>query len=54
MTETKYEEQLEYKEMYIVMMREMERAINIMVAAQQRCEEMYINACAPNEGGDSK
>jgi len=35
-------------------MREMERAINIMIAAQQRCEEMYINAYASDKGEDSK
>ncbi len=51
---TDHEEQQGYKEMYIVMMKEMEKAINIMIAAQQRCEEMYINACASNNGEEQK
>jgi len=51
---TEHKEQQEYKEMYIVMMKEMERAINIMIAAQRRCEEMYINACASNKGEKQK
>ena len=34
----------DYKKMYIEMMRETENAINILIAAQRRCEEMYISA----------
>ena len=34
----------DYKKMYIEMMRETENAINILIAAQRRCEELYINA----------
>lgn len=44
----------DYKEMYLTMVRETEKAINILeevekaagilIAAQQKCEEMYINA----------
>ncbi len=34
----------DYKEMYLTMVRETEQAINILVAAQRKCEEMYINA----------
>ncbi len=33
----------DYKEMYLTMVRETEQAINILVAAQRKCE-MYINA----------
>jgi len=34
----------DYKEMYLKMVRATEEAINVLVAAQQQCEEMYINA----------
>lgn len=33
----------DYKEMYLTMAREVEKAINILIAAQQKCEEIYIN-----------
>lgn len=33
--------------MYLEMMRETENAINILIAAQRRCEEMYISAPEP-------
>lgn len=49
---TEQEENAVYKEMYIVMMQEMEKAINILIAAQQRCEEMYINAQVSENGGE--
>ena len=32
-----------YKEMYLKMMRASERAINILIEAQQECEEMYLS-----------
>ena len=32
----------DYKEMYFKMVRASERAINILIEAQQRCEELYI------------
>ena len=31
----------DYKEMYLTLMRETEKAIRILVQAQQRCEELY-------------
>lgn len=34
----------DYQEMYLEMVRETEKAINILINAQQKCEEMYINA----------
>ncbi|MCI9038096.1 MAG: hypothetical protein HFF80_10115 [Oscillospiraceae bacterium] len=37
----------DYKGMYLEMVRETEKAINILIDAQQRCEEMYINASEP-------
>ena len=32
-----------YKEMYLKMMRASEQAINILIKAQQECEELYIS-----------
>lgn len=32
----------DYQKMYYEMVRETERAINILINAQQKCEEMYI------------
>lgn len=34
----------EYREMYYAMVRASEDAINILVKAQRRCEEMYLTA----------
>lgn len=31
-----------YKEMYLTMVRASEKAINILIEAQQRCGEMYL------------
>ncbi len=39
-----------YKEMYIVMARATEKAVRILIEAQQRCEELYI---AEESGGDT-
>ena len=33
----------DYKEMYLKMVRASERAINILIEAQQECEEMYLS-----------
>ena len=33
----------DYKEMYLTMVRETERAINILITAQQKCEEIYLS-----------
>jgi hypothetical protein len=43
----------DYKEMYLTMMRETEKAINILIEAQRKCEEMYLREtdeenCAAN------
>ena len=37
----------DYKQMYLKLFRATEIAINTMIAAQQECEEMYINAPEP-------
>jgi len=34
----------DYKEMYLEMVRETEKAINILIDVQRRCEEMYVSA----------
>ena len=39
-----------YKEMCIVMARAAEKAMRILIEAQQRCEELYI---AEESGGDT-
>lgn len=36
-----------YKEMYLHMARETEKAIRILIEAQQRCEELYIESTEP-------
>lgn len=33
----------DYKEMYIKLFRASEKAVNILIAAQQECEELYVN-----------
>ncbi len=38
---------VDYKEMYLEMVRETERAINILIQVQRRCEEMYISSSEP-------
>ena len=34
----------DYKEMYETMVRASEKALNIIIDAQQKCEEMYLAA----------
>lgn len=40
-----------YKEMYLVMARAAEKAVRILIEAQQRCEDLYI---AEESGGDAE
>ena len=35
---------VDYKEMYLTMVRATEKAMRILVEAQQKCEDMYIEA----------
>ena len=37
----------DYKKMYLYMVQESERAINILIEAQRKCEEMYIESPEP-------
>ena len=39
----------DYKEMYLTMVRATEKAINILIEAQQKYEEMYINASSKED-----
>lgn len=34
----------DYKEMYLTLFRATEQAINALIAAQQQCEELYMDA----------
>ena len=34
---------VDYKEMYLKMVRATEKAMDILIRAQQECEEMYID-----------
>ena len=36
-----------YKEMYLKMFRASEQAVNILIAAQRECEELYISSPEP-------
>lgn len=36
-----------YKEMYLHLIRETEKAIQILVKAQQNCEELYLRTAEP-------
>ena len=38
---------MDYKEMYLKLFRATEKAAEILITAQQECEEMYINAPEP-------
>lgn len=37
----------DYKEMYLKLFRASERAANILICAQQECEEMYLRSSEP-------
>lgn len=37
----------DYKEMYLTLMRETEKAIRILTEAQQACEELYLQDDSP-------
>ena len=42
--EQEKEYQPDYKEMYLTMLRATEKAMNILIDAQRKCEDMYIEA----------
>ena len=37
----------DYKELYLTMLRASEQAINILIEAQQKCEELYMRQPGP-------
>lgn len=37
----------DYKEMYLTLFRATEKAVNLLIAAQQECEERYLSAPEP-------
>ncbi len=37
----------DYKEMYLTLFRVCEQAVQVLIKAQQECEEMYIDANNP-------
>ena len=39
----------DYREMYLTMMRATEEAIRTLIAAQQKCEELYLSSCEAEE-----
>ena len=47
-------ENCDYKEMYFTLLRSTEKAINLLIKAQQECEDLYLSA-AMNEktGGET-
>ena len=42
--QTRGDKMPDYKEMYLTLFRATEQAINTLIAAQQQCEELYMNA----------
>ena len=39
----------DYKEMYLTLLRASEEAVNVLIAAQRKCEEMYLAAAEETE-----
>lgn len=37
----------DYKEMYLTLFRATEKAINLLISAQQECEDLYLSAPEP-------
>lgn len=42
-------DKMDYKELYLKMMRETEKAIDVLIKAQSECEEMFISMCENEE-----
>ena len=43
----------DYKQMYMKLMKTTESAMDILIAAQRQCEEIYIETEDPSEGEDA-
>ena len=50
----KMEKNIDYKEMYLKMVRASEEALNILIAAQRECEEIYQQQAEDGEAPDSQ
>lgn len=37
----------DYKEMYLTLFRATEEAVNLLIAAQRECEELYVSSEEP-------
>lgn len=37
----------DYKQMYLTLFNATEEAVNLLIQAQQRCEELYISSSEP-------
>lgn len=48
------EKNIDYKEMYLKMVRASEEALNILIAAQRECEEIYQQQAEDGEAPDSQ
>ncbi|MDD6023104.1 MAG: hypothetical protein PUC06_02540 [Oscillospiraceae bacterium] len=42
-----YDENVDYKELYLKMVRATEDAMNLLIKAQQECEELYLQQTEP-------
>ena len=42
----------DYKKMYLKMLAASEEALNVLIKAQQECEELYIKSCAEKTEDD--
>lgn len=38
----------DYQSMYYVLMDAAENAINLLIAAQRKCEDIYVETCPPD------
>ncbi len=38
----------DYKELYLTMFRASEQAVNVLIAGQRECEELYISSSEPD------
>ena len=45
---------VDYKEMYLKMVRASEKAMDILIQAQRECEEIYIEQAEDEESRDSR
>lgn len=47
-------ENCDYKEMYFMLLRSTEKAINSLIKAQQECEDLYLSAAMNEKPGGEK